>query len=258
TVGPHARTVADAAAVLNVIVSRTPDGRDPATATSPLGKRGQPRPTLPDNYTAFLDPDGLRGARIGVARLGIDCASPNAAAPFDKPLAARTDAGATLINVTFQSVPQRQLTVLLFDFKRDVKTYLASRIGVPAAGGALADLIAFNNAHAAQELQFFGQEIFELAFGSSSRAALVGYPIVSVPMGFTFGLPVGITFMGTAFSEPTLIKLASAFERVMQPRRPPRFLRTLPFDTTGLPSRIPSRDDITPPEHFMPELIELM
>ena len=68
TVGPHARTVADAAAVLTAIVSRTPDGRDPATSTSPLGKSGQPRPMLPVDYTQFVNPDGLFGSRIGVAR----------------------------------------------------------------------------------------------------------------------------------------------------------------------------------------------
>src|SRR2546426_1895952 len=68
TVGPHARTVADAAAVLGAIVSRTADPRDPATGTSPLGKSGQARPTLPVDYTQFVRPDGLQGARIGVAR----------------------------------------------------------------------------------------------------------------------------------------------------------------------------------------------
>src|SRR5437763_1530203 len=68
TVGPHARTVADAAAVLSAIVSRTPDPRDPATGTSALGKAGAPGPALPADYTQFLNPDGLRSARIGVAR----------------------------------------------------------------------------------------------------------------------------------------------------------------------------------------------
>src|SRR2546426_8764353 len=53
----------------------------------------------------------------------------------------------------------------------------------------------------------------------------------NVPMGFVFGVPVGISFMGTAFSEPMLITLASGFEHVTQARRTPQFLRTLPFDT---------------------------
>src|SRR5207245_4925143 len=68
TVGPHARTVADAAAALNVIVSRTPDSGDPATSGVPLGWQGtgRPRPALPADYTAFVNANGLRGARLGV------------------------------------------------------------------------------------------------------------------------------------------------------------------------------------------------
>jgi len=70
--------------------------------------------------------------------------------------------------------------------------------------------------------------------GTSSPAAIVGYPIINVPMGFVFGVPVGISFMGTAFSEGKLITLASGFEHVTQARKPPQFLPTLPFNTAGL------------------------
>ncbi|HYT05069.1 MAG TPA: amidase [Gemmatimonadales bacterium] len=308
TVGPHARTVADAAAVLSAIVSRTPDPRDAATGSSPLGQSGQPRPTLPGDYTQFLNPDGLRGARIGVAR-EFEGFSPKLDAVFEDALAAMRSAGATLVDVTFPHFSDifsggPEFVVLLFDFQIDLKTYLATRSGVPLGGGDLAAAIAFDTAHAAQELPFFGQEIFELAatfstdpnavqpgfgmsyndalaadqlfgategidlllaqnslqaivaptdnpawptdlingdhfvIGTSSPAAIVGYPIINVPMGFTFGVPVGISFMGTAFSEPTLIALASGFEHVTRARRPPQFLRTLPFDTKGLPSTI--------------------
>src|SRR6266568_527467 len=70
--------VAVAAAVLNSIVSRTSDPNDPATAGVPLGWQGtgRTRPALPADYTAFLDPAGLHGARIGVTRQGIDFAPP--------------------------------------------------------------------------------------------------------------------------------------------------------------------------------------
>jgi len=308
TVGPHARTVADAAAVLGAIVSRTADPRDPATGTSPLGKSGQARPTLPVDYTQFVNPDGLRGARIGVAR-EFEGFSSKLDAVFEDALSAIQSAGATLVDVTFPHFGEifsgnPEFVVLLFDFQIDLKKYLATRSGVPLAGGDIAAAIAFNNAHAAQELQFFGQEIFELTatfstdpnavqpgfgmsyndalaadrlfgategidqlltqnnlhaivaptdnpawptdlingdhfvIGTSGPAAIVGYPIINVPMGFVFGVPVGISFMGTAFSEPMLITLASGFEHVTQARRTPQFLRTLPFDTTGLPSRV--------------------
>src|SRR5713101_9873642 len=95
TVGPHARTVADAATVLTAIVQRTPDSRDPATSTSPLGKLGQPRPTPPADYRAFLNPKGLKGARIGVVR-DFEGSSPHADAIFDSAVTAIQNAGATL------------------------------------------------------------------------------------------------------------------------------------------------------------------
>src|SRR5438094_4362355 len=167
SVGPHARTVADAAAVLSAIVSSTPDPRDPATGTSPLGKAGEPRPALPADYTQFVNPDGLRGARIGVAR-EFEGHSPKLDVVFEDALAAMRSAGAILVDVMFPhfsdiSAGTPEFTVLLFEFKGDLQNYLATRVGVPLAGGTLADAIAFNSAHAARELQYFGQEIFELS-----------------------------------------------------------------------------------------------
>ena len=60
--------------------------------------------------------------------------------------------------------------------------------------------------------------------GSSTPTSLAGYPAINVPAGFSFGLPVGITFMGTAWSEPKLIKIASGFEAVTKARKPPTFI----------------------------------
>lgn len=59
--------------------------------------------------------------------------------------------------------------------------------------------------------------------GSSTASAIAGYPIVTVPAGYVAGLPVGVSFLGTAYAEPTLIRLAYAFERATQARREPTY-----------------------------------
>jgi len=303
TVGPHCRTVADAAAVLTAIAQRTPDPHDPATSFN--------RNLIPADYTKFLNPNGLSGVRIGVAR-DFEGFSPHADAAFEDSLTAMQKAGATLVDVFFPHISEinngtAEFTVLLFDFKLDLQNYFATRTGVPLAGGTLQTAIDFNNANAAKEMPFFAQEIFDLAelfditstsvvqplgmsydqaiavdkligategidklladnnlaamvaptdspafptdlinadhfiFGSSSPAAIVGYPIINVPMGMTFGVPLGISFFASAFSEPTLIKLASGFEAVTNARQQPKFLATLPFSTRGEPATVKRR-----------------
>jgi amidase len=321
TFGPHGRTVADAAAALGVVQSRTFDGRDPATGDVPLGWKGRfTRPTnIPTNYTQFLDPNGLKGAKLGITRVGLSgftnvtTPAPVTAA-VEAAFKALTDAGATVVDLdaagfTF-SPADGEFFVLLYDFKFDVAKYFATRVGVPVAGGTLADGIAFNNAHADVEMPFFNQDIWDLAetmnpdpnfcdprftsavlpstatcmsyndalkidqlagvngidkalhdfnldavvsatdnpawatdlvfgdhfiFGTSGLAAAPGYPIVQVPSGMVFGVPLGISFFGTAFSEPTLIKLASGYEAFTQVRAHnlPTFARTVPFDHIG-------------------------
>jgi amidase len=276
TVGTHGRSLADAAAVLGALTG--PDSRDPQTAAS-AGHFFR-------NYSQFVNPDGLRGARIGVGRqfLGV---TPETDAIFEDALDVMRDAGAVLVDVEIPSFDEfnadpSEIIVLIFEFKRDLNAYLATRSGVPV--GTLADVIQFNLDHADEELKFFGQELMELAegeafteaeyqaalirgpqlagpqgidatlaannvqaiiaptntpawptdlingdaflFGSSGFAAVAGYPLVTVTGGFAFDLPVGITFMASAWSEPTLIGLASGFEAAADVRRRPRFLRT--------------------------------
>jgi amidase len=308
TVGPLARTVADAAAALGVIQSRTYDGRDPATGSVPLGWKGRPRPTnIPTDYTQFLNAKGLQGARLGLTRAGLGGFDPLVPTPqpvldaFEEAVEALTAAGATVIDLdaagfTFPSATG-ELLVLDYDFRNDVKAYFATRVGVPVAGGTLQSAINFNNAHANVEMPFFNQDLFEQAqslapgpddpqpvfgmtynqalevdrlsgvngidaalkkfdldavvsatdnpawatdlvygdhfiFGTSGLAAPAGYPIVQVPAGMVFGVPLGISFFGTAFSEPTLIKLASGFEAATRIRAKnlPTFAPMTPYN----------------------------
>ena len=304
TIGPHTRTVADAAVVLGTIQSREYDGRDAATGGVPLGWRGiHTRPTnIPTDYTQFLNNNGLNGARLGVWEAGMAAANQNVIDAFTQATAAMHAAGATLVTVDFPHTADinsgnAEFLILLYDFKVDLDAYLATRVGVPIHN--LDDAIAFNDAHADKEMPFFGQELFFAAqamdtsspdapqpqfggmtynealdadqkfggtegidqvlgdfnldaiisateplswatdlvygdrftFGTSSPCAIVGYPIINVPSGFVRNMPLGISFMGTAFSEPKLITLASGFEHVYPQRHAPKFLDSLPIDS---------------------------
>lgn len=275
TVGPHARTVADAAAVLSVIAESGVD------------------------YRQFLDPNGLNGARIGVARKFHTGYSEHTDRVFERAVEVLKECGAEVIDDVeipgekvlrdnFEDTESRaERIVMEFEFKADIAAYLAGR---PAAKPrCLADLIRFNEEHANEEMPYFRQELWEaseqrgpltdelyqralehdLAFargflsffgekgfdalvaptnapawtidlfdgdkhlgGSSSPAAVGGFPLVTVPAGFVQELlPVGLTFMGPPRSEPMLIKLAYAFEQAHPVRRPPKYVPT----TLGLP-----------------------
>jgi amidase len=156
TVGPFGRTVADAAAVLGALTGVDP--RDPATQAS-AGK-------FHTDYTQFLDDDGLRGARIGVVR-DLFGFSEEADRVMEEALEAMADAGAVLIDpVEVPSLDEfnadsSEIIILIYEFKRDLNAYLATRTGVPIH--SLADAIQFNIEHAERELKWFGQEFFELA-----------------------------------------------------------------------------------------------
>ena len=279
TAGPLARTVADAAALLGGMTGV--DETDAATKSS--AERAY------EDYTQFLVPDGLKGARIGVARslFGTDA---RVLKIIESSLDAMKSAGAELIEVEMASSDKfgkTELEVLLYEYKSDLDAYLANR-GRLVKVHSLKDALNFNEDNRARVLPYFGHERMEAAqkkgpltqkkylkaleknhrlsrdegidavmmehkldaivcpsggpawmidlingdggrswdMDSTSYAAVAGYPHITVPAGYIFGLPIGISFFAGAWQEPTLIKLAYAFEQATHVRVPPKFLST--------------------------------
>ena len=278
TAGPMCRSVTDAAILLGVMAGA--DTVDPATRDAGTHAAA--------DYARFLDPNGLKGARIGVAREGFFGYSGAVDKLAEDAIALMKRAGAEIVDPA--DIPHAdgygsaEGVVLQYDFKHDIAAYLAT-LGA-GAPKTLADLIAFNTAHAREEMPWFGQDSFEQSekrgpltddayvealahcrrlsrtegldvtltdhkldaiiaptggpawttdlvngdhFGgsSSSPAAVSGYPSVTVPMGQIFGLPVGLSFIGAAWSEPTLVKLAYAYEQASKARKQPTFVQTV-------------------------------
>jgi amidase len=274
TAGPMARTVSDAAVMLGLLTGL--DLRDEATSASQDKKS--------EDYVRFLDADGLKGARIGVARnfFGFNDMVDRL---MEDAIKALREQGAEIIDPanieTEKEIGDKEFDVLLFEFKEDLNRYL-SNLPASVKARSLTDLIAFNEANKDKEMPWFGQELFIMADkkgpltdkiylkevadlkrlagqegidatlrknkldaiiaptggpswntdwvngdhfsgGSSAPAACAGYPAITVPAGFIFGLPVGITFMGTAWSEPALISIAYAFEQATKHRKAPEY-----------------------------------
>lgn len=276
TAGPMARTVTDAAILLGALTGKDPD--DEAT----LDSEGN----VYTDYTQFLVKDGLKGARVGVARnfFGfhekVDALMEDVIRVLEKQ-------GATIIdpmNIEFvKECSEAEYQVLLYEFKDGLNRYLA---GKEAGVKSLEDIIKFNQENADKELQYFGQEIMlesqkkgplterqyiqalantkkyaresgidstlrrrsldviiaptggpawvtdlitgdRYLGGSSTPAACAGYPSITVPAGFVEGLPVGVTFIGKAWSEPQLLRYAYSFEQAAKHRKAPEF-------TTGI------------------------
>lgn len=279
TAGPMARTVADAAALLDAMAGTDPRDADTADAS-----------IRTSDYLKALDANALKGARIGVVRSQF--AAPRndlVAAQIEKALDVLRARGAVLVDIpelpSAGKYGASELEVLLTELKADMAAYLAEY--APGAGvKSLADLIAFNQANAGKEMPYFGQELFLTAQekggldskpyqdalaanrrlaraegidkaladnrldaliaptnqpawltdfvkgdasggGFTQAAAVAGYPHVTVPAGFVRGLPVGLSFVGTAWSEAKLIGLAYAFEQASKARRPPKYLKTV-------------------------------
>lgn len=276
--GPMCRTLRDAAIVLSALTGVDPE--DPATAAS-VGKAQA-------DYSQYCDRNGLKGARIGVARkyFGFNDAVD---ALMEQALDVMRKQGATLVDPanieTLGKFDDSEGLVSMYEMKADLAAYLA-RLGPGAPVKTLKDVIEFNDRNREKEMPYFGQDLFikseakgpltekeyldavaknhqlartegidatmdkfqldaivgptggpawltdlvtgdHFSGGSSNAAAVAGYPNINVTAGSIFGLPVGMSFFGRAWSEPTLIKLAYSFEQAVNARTAPRFLPTI-------------------------------
>lgn len=156
TAGPMSRTVTDAAIMLGVMQSPT---------------REILRHGVPENYRPFLRRNALRGKRIGIDRRYFTAdygGEPDIIAVVQRGLDAMENLGATLIETDtgdYFEWGDAEFAVLLFEFKVQIAEYLAELRHTSLR--TLADLIAFNRAHCREEMQFFGQEVFEMAEATS-------------------------------------------------------------------------------------------
>lgn len=276
TAGPMARNVADAALLLNALAA--------VDASDPAGEAANGH--LPHDYLAYLRDDALQGKRFGLLRQAMGF-HPDVDAAMNQAISAITAAGATVVDV---QLPQYgkwddpELEVLLYEFKDGVNRYLQAAESPPHS---LAELIAWNKAHADQVMPFFGQELFEraqqkgpltdaayrkardrlhsLASKEIMRAvldthrldgliapsmspawltdhllgdhfvgagygfaAVAGTPSLTLPIGDSHGLPLGLTFMGRAYAAGDLLGFAHALEQALHARQAPRFKPTAP------------------------------
>ncbi|MCM8731781.1 amidase [Hephaestia sp. GCM10023244] len=273
--GPMARSVRDTAILFTAMIGSDP--ADPTTKDADAHRR---------DYAAGLSDTALKGVRIGVRRP--EGMPPHLSAAYDRALAVLKAEGAVLVEVAeprLDGLGEAEFTVFKTELKADLNTYLAT---TPPAVTArtLADLIAFNQAHADTEMPFFAQEIFEQAqatkglddaaykaaratslrlagaegidamlkaadvqilveptyaqawlsdpiYGdqyngpsASTLPAVAGYPHLTVPMGLADGLPVGLSFIGPAYSEALLLSAGYDYEQASHARVPPRYLPT--------------------------------
>ncbi|MEH7154773.1 amidase family protein [Neobacillus drentensis] len=256
TAGPMARTVEDAAILLNALCGS--DERDPITKTNPF---------LNFDFTESLLKNGLKGKRIGLAWKGfVEILSEEKQLVIHTSVEFLKKSDAFVVeDIELPSANANwKYDVLTYEFKPDLNAYLNNlHPSIPVR--TLADLIEFNHNHKEQMLKY-GQAVLiesEETSGSLTEAAYIealefdlyhskkqgidfvlekykldaivfpsdegshisakaGYPSIAVPAGYTEeGEPVGITFAGTAYSEPTLIEIAYAYEQLTKFRKAP-------------------------------------
>ena len=288
TAGPMTRSVTDAALLLDAMAGSDPS--DAATARADSMAHG---------FAAGLKPDALRGVRVGVLRYAAGF-HPDTDTAFTAALVKLRAAGAVLVEITKPphdrdaEMGKLENTILTTELKADMAAYLASTDATKVPMRTLADLIAFDLAHADAEMPLFAQELFEEADktrgltdpaylkavvdahelagpggidklladnkvtvlvaptmgpawlidpvlgdhfaggGAGSPPAVAGYPHLTVPMGLAGGLPVGLSFIGTAWSDAALLRYGYAYEQVAHARQPPRYLATTDYGMKAL------------------------
>jgi amidase len=274
TAGPMARTVKDAALLLGGLAGVDPD--DAVTLES--------KDKTHSDYTSYLDPNGLRGKRIGVERSFLSNGHEGVLALFQDALTLLKAQGATVVEVELlkqlSDANSAEGAVLQFEFKDGLNKYLAT--ASDARVRSLTELIAFNRQNASKAMPYFKQETLERSDarggldsteyadalkkllmartiiddvmhqnqldaicgttngvapcidlisgdyrtgpGFSGPAAMAGYPHITVPMGAVMELPVGISFVGGAYTEPQLLGIAYAYEQASKKRAAPGFI----------------------------------
>jgi amidase len=274
TAGPMARTVRDAAILLGALTGV--DEEDAVTLESKAKTR--------QDYTSFLDPNGLKGKRIGVEKSFLSNGHEGVLALYQEAIALLKTQGATVIEIELQKqigdAGSGEGLVLQYEFKDGLNRYLASV--TDARVKSLADVIAYNRENASKAMPYFKQETLEKSEtrggldsseytdalkkllsvrqiiddsikqnqldaisgttsglagcidlitgdhgtgpGFSGPAAMAGYPHITVPMGTVMDLPVGISFIGGAYTEPELLAIAYAYEQASKKRVAPGFI----------------------------------
>ena len=252
TAGPMTRTVADAAALLNIIVGEDPE--DPSTWCR----------NIPEDYTAYLDKDGLKGLRLGINRGYYDDFSQEQKDIAEKAYKAMEACGAELVQDVNLPHLRSDASVLLYEFKMCLNAYLASNPHLRCR--SLKDMIDYYGAHPQEGLKYGMSILLDAQYNTSGNCTdpkyildkakcqreaqeegllklmdennldvlicpgitdcspISGYPSIIVPAGYSSdNMPFGITFVGRPFSEPTLIAAAYAFEQATHARKAPKF-----------------------------------